>query len=197
MTRNEDLNRMEGRLFATYFQDGLWDIMIGILMLAIAIRSFIDHWSISLIGIAGVIFAIVMRKFVTMKRLGYAKFGTRRRKKRKLILMVILAANFITLLILIIGFIGVEPSAFIAALVIGGMVMITFSTVAYLLNYWRFLLWGILFSIGIIMTEFTGMESGKYFFLAIGIAIVSVGLIYFMTFLKKYPGSKEVPANAA
>jgi hypothetical protein len=170
--------------------------MIGIMMLATALRSFVDHWSISFIAIAGVIFAIVMRKFVTMKRIGFAKFGTQRRKKRKLILMIILAANFITLLILMITIIGFKPTALIGALVFGGMVMVTFSTVAYLMNYWRFFLWGVLFSIGIIMTEFIGMESGKYFFLAIGAAIVSVGLIYFLIFLRKYPGPKEVSVNA-
>jgi hypothetical protein len=197
MSKNEDLKRMEGRLFATYFQDGLWDIMFGILMLAIALRSFIDHWSISLIGIGGVIFAIVMRKFVTMKRLGYAKFGTKRRKKRKLILMVILTANFLTVLLLMITVVGIKPSALIGAIVIGSLVLVTFSTVAYLMNYWRFFVWGVLFAFGVLITEFTTLDSGKYFFLLIGLVAVIVGLVYFLIFMRRYPGSKEASVNAA
>jgi hypothetical protein len=197
MPSGKDLKRIERQMFASYFQDGLWDIMIGMLMMAIAIRSFIDHWSVSLIGIIGVIFVILMRKFVTMKRIGYARFGSRRKKRRVTMFLIILGTNLFTLLLLVITIMGVEPSALARAVVVGSLVLVSFSAIAFLLDFWRFFIWGSLFAFSLVVTEFTGVEIGKYIFLAVGSSALIIGLVYLFIFLRRYPGSKEGSANAA
>ena len=79
--------------------------------------------------------------------------------------------------------------------VIGGLVFVSFSAVAYFLDFPRFFIWGALFTIAVIATEIFGTEIGSYLFLGFGSTAVLVGIVYFIAFLKKYPGEKGVPIN--
>ncbi|MGA1820983.1 MAG: hypothetical protein ACMUIG_00490 [Thermoplasmatota archaeon] len=187
MSSKHEMDKIEARLFATYFQDGMWDVMIGWMLIVTGVRSFIDHWSISFLIFAGVILAVFIRKYVTVRRLGYAKFGNERRRKRKKILILVIGANLLTLLILLVTILGIGSAPGIFGLVIALTVLIIFSAVAYMMNYPRFALWGILFSGCILVTEIAGSDPGKYFFLVIGTAVLITGIIYFMSFLRKYP----------
>lgn len=187
MDKKDGMEGIEARLFASYFQDGMWDIMIGWMMVVTALRSFIGHWSVSFLMFAGILLVFFVRKYVTMKRIGYAKFGTARRMKRKKILFIIVGANLLTLLILIFTIFGTGFAPDLWGFAIAVTVLIIFSAVAYMMNYPRFFLWGVLFSGGIILNEISGEEIGKFIFLVLGSVVIIIGSIYFMIFLRKYP----------
>lgn len=186
MGKKDGMEGIEARLFASYFQDGMWDIMIGWMMIVTALRSFVDHWMVSFLIFAGIILAYFVRKYVTMKRIGYAKFGTERRTKRKRLLFLVIGANLLTLLILIVTLLGFGSASNIFGFAIVVTILIIFSAVAYSFYYPRFFLWGVMFSGGILISEILGMDVGKYVFLLLGTVVTMIGIIYFMIFLKKY-----------
>jgi len=187
MTGNGDLRRMEARLFSSYFQDGAWDVMIGILMLAMAVRTFIDHWTISLLGLGGVLYVVLLRMFVTRKRLGVAQFSASRKKKRTRMLFIILAANLVTLVLFLSALLGAHPSKALSAAVIVLLVVLTFSLVAYFMDYWRFFIWGALLAGTILIMELYGEGAGSWVSLVIGSLITLAGIYYLVSFMKKYP----------
>jgi len=181
---------MEARLFSSYFQDGAWDVMIGILMLTMAFRTFIDHWTISLFGLVGVLYVILLRKFVTTRRMGTALFSVTRKKKRVRMMVVILAANFVTLILLLFTLFGTHPSVAVSAAVFTSLVVLSFSLVAYFMSYWRFFIWGVLLAGTILVNELIGMGPGSVTSLIIGSAITLVGFYYLVSFLRNYPSTE-------
>ncbi|MFW3146934.1 MAG: hypothetical protein ACMUIE_09005 [Thermoplasmatota archaeon] len=192
---DKNLDRLEARIWTSYFQDGVWDIFLGAMMLTMALRTFVDHWIVSIAFFPLVVGMILVKRFVTARRLGYVKFSKRRRRKRIAMFLVILSANVITLALLIVGMFGVDPSVSVRVAVIGGLVFLSFSAVAYFLDFFRFFIWGALFTLAVIATEVFGMEMGSYLFLGFGSTAVLVGIAYFIAFLRKYPGEKGVPMN--
>jgi len=189
MTYNKDLRRMEARLFSSYFQDGAWDVMVGMLILAMAIRTFIDHWTVSLLGLVGVLYVILIRMFVTRKRLGVARFKAFRKRKRSRMLLVILAANLVTLVLLLATLFGAHPSQALSAAVIVVLVILTFSMVAYFMDYWRFFIWGALLAGTILIMELYGEGPGSWASLAVGSGVTLAGIYYLVSFLSKYPST--------
>ncbi|MBN1538930.1 MAG: hypothetical protein JW939_02210 [Candidatus Thermoplasmatota archaeon] len=187
MTKNRDLKRIEGRLFSSYFQDGAWDVMIGIMMVTMAMRTFIDHWTVSLFALGGVIYVFIIRKFLTVKRLGYARFSSSRKKKRITMFLIILAANIVTLCLLVASLFGADPSFALRTAVIATLVIITFSTVAYCMEYWRFFIWGIFLTGSILVAETFGLGPGSIVFLTLGVVITLTGIYYLLGFIRKYP----------
>ncbi|MGA1792762.1 MAG: hypothetical protein ACMUHM_02325 [Thermoplasmatota archaeon] len=190
MTRNSDLQRIEGRLFSSYFRDGALDVMVGILILTMAFRTMIDHWTVSLLALGGVLYVLIIRTFVTRRRMGVARFSSGRKKKRARMLLVILIANLITLILLVATLLGAHPSVALSAAVITTLVVLSFSVVAYLMNYWRFFIWGALLAGTILVYELVGGGPAIIVSLVIGTAITFVGLGYLISFLGKYPSRR-------
>lgn len=189
MSEQRDLKRIEARLFSSFFEDGAWDVMIGIMMLTMAMRTFIDHWSVSLLALGGVLYVIIIRKYLTVKRLGYAKFSSARKKKRVIMFLMILAANLVTLCLILTSLLGADPSFALRTSVIAVLVISTFSIVAYYMDYWRFFIWGIFLTGSILVTEVYGLGPGSMVSLLMGAFITIVGLYSLFTFIRKYPSS--------
>ncbi|MBN1390883.1 MAG: hypothetical protein JXA22_09620 [Candidatus Thermoplasmatota archaeon] len=189
MSDNRDLKRIEAKLFSSYFQDGAWDVMIGIMMVTMALRTFIDHWTVSFLALGGVIYVFIIRKYLTVKRLGYARFSSSRKKKRVTMFLIILAANIVTLCLLIASLLGADPSFALRTTVIAALVISTFSIVAYYMDYWRFFIWGIFLTGSILVTEMFGLGPGSMVSMTMGACITIVGLYFLYIFIKKYPSS--------
>ena len=102
-------------------------------------------------------------------------------------LIVIIAANILTLGLWIVTMFGIEPSVGLKGVTIVLLVLVTFSTIAYFMNYWRFMLWGFLFASGMLLAEIAGMGISRYYFLVLGAIISFIGLIYLISFLNRYP----------
>ena len=186
------LNRLETRMWVSYFQDGMWDVFMGVLMLSTALRTFVDHWLISIVGLLACMSVLLIKKFVTVRRIGLAKFARKRRRRRIVMFSVILAANIVTLILLLFTLIGAEPSMMLRIAAIGSLCFFTFSAVAYLLDFWRFFLWGALFTFALIVTEAVGNDLGSYLFLGTGSLAMIVGMAYFITFIRRYPAERGV-----
>ena len=211
MTESIDIKKLEKKAWKSEFQDGIWDIYFGWLFLGLAIAPFGDTFGLpgdvgSMIiilcwNIIAVLFLTLGKKFITIPRIGFVKFGAKRKKMKKRLLAFLIFNMILAFLLLF-----VNISGFFAALNIGslteplvvGLLLITvpLSILAYFLEFHRLYVYAILFGLGFFFSEllYPLVGSPLDLFLSlgfIGFAVFSIGLVFFVQFLRKYPLSQK------
>ncbi|MHA1916288.1 MAG: hypothetical protein ACW986_19300 [Promethearchaeota archaeon] len=211
MSDNIDLEALEKKTWRTTLVDGIFEIYLSILHLSLtigivlgelipALYSSIISYSIIFIGL---IFFIIGKKYISQPRLGKVKFG-RARMARKLKTVIILTVNFfIVLIIYLIG--ALNPQfrlilpPYLYGLIIGLLfVTLPLSFVAYVLQFTRLYIIALLFGLGFFFDELLALLlipepfDSLLAFGMISIAILSIGIVVFIRFLRKYPLPKEV-----
>jgi len=205
-----DLKVLEKRAWRSAFQDGIWDIYFGLLFLGMAIALFGDTFGLptevgSMIIILiwnsiTVIFLIVSKKYITIPRIGFVKFGTKRKKTKKRLLIFLVFNLILAFLFLFVNISGIFEWLNIGGLIeplVVGLLLITvpLSILAYFLEFHRLYAYAILFGLGFFNSEllYPLVGSPLDLFLSqglIGIAVILIGLGYLIQFLRKYSTSK-------
>jgi hypothetical protein len=208
MSEELDLKSLEKKAYRSLFDDGLWDLFIGMIILGMGASTSLgslfnlsDIWIIFIpiviwYTIAFLIF-FLGKKFITIPRIGFVKFGPKRKSKH-LKLKLFLSAFFILNLILFIlpftGFINSIPlePLFMSLLLGIGFFTFPFCVVAFFLDYTRLYYYAFLAGIGLFLTVLINPMVGSpmnalLIFGSIGGLIVVIGLYYFIRFLKRYP----------
>jgi len=205
MHKTLDLKELEKKAFRATFQDGLWDILIGLTLLLFMVAplyvsryGFGDFWSsILMLPIYLVAFALVKvgKNRITAPRLGTMKIGEGRKRKLK-------GLNIILVLIVILGIIAglivfrhgpaLRRMNWIFPGVICFVFMFTFSFAAVLLNVPRFLFYGtmvvILVPIGevLFLQGYVAHHGYPLVFGITSLVIVLTGIAHLVLFLQKY-----------
>lgn len=197
MKEKIDLREIEKKAWTAYFQDGLWDIFIASMMLTMAIRTLTDNVLFTLGMFIGVPILIFGKKYMTIPRLGFAKFGPKREAKRMKLFVIILLAVISTFVLLLLPLLGIEPSRDASSLFMAIFLMVVFSSIAYYLDFNRLYIYGLLFAINEIVWGRFGEPTGPYLILIFGFVVLIIGLIILISFIRKYPlPKKEDLANA-
>ncbi len=211
MVPDIDLRSIERKAYLTYFQDGLWDILVGLLSVGWGLMIVVD---ISVNG--GILFPVLyvmvlgVKRLITYPRIGYVKFLNARRRLTKNMavgLAVLISLTLITVLLLFLVRGGIrlafltwlndyfaEPSLLIMAAVLAIMIIVI--AYIYRINRWYFyaLLTMIGFSVGALgQTEF----SMSLPITLSGTVVVLSGLVVLIRFLRQYPRMVEEAPNDA
>jgi len=206
MAEGLNLNQLERKAWKAYQQDGLMDIFLGLLMMAMAASAGMDRLNLSeaahmgiFIGLEIVAGAIMWagKRFVTTPRLGRVKFGPKR-KKRKLQTTFVLSASVLVGLILFGLFATSNASIselvhqpFFLPLIWAINCLLVFGAMAYLLEYDRLYIVGVVYGMAIPATELIGqiwhVDLGPWIFLAAGLIILAMGLVVFVRFVRTTP----------
>jgi hypothetical protein len=208
MSTQLDLKQIERRAFRSTYQDGLWDVYFGLIVISMAMFMFrpVGGYSpvnmilaLSGFGLSYMIFWLG-KKFITLPRMGQVKFGEAR-KKRKLTLMVILGA----VVLIQVGFVLFQVFAWltpnvreslngilldrrlmdlvvaaIGALFIGPSMML----IAYFKDFPR----GYYIAVMMMLAVFLMIYLNRPIYpIVIGGLIILPGLVLFVRFLQKYP----------
>lgn len=204
-----DLQSAERKVFQTTCADGLWDILIGCIFLEFAIAPFLsgslgDFWSsaIFLPFWALVYLGIrLIRKKVIEPRVGTVQFGKARKIKlrRFSIIMMIVNTLVFGLGILVAftfnGFAGNNALArsWIITSAFGFFLLAGFSLTAFLLDFPRLYLYGLLLFIAPFVGEWLYQNRGAVhhgYPIVYGVAsgtMIITGLILFLRLLKNSP----------
>jgi hypothetical protein len=207
MTNHVDLKKLERKVWTSFFEDGIWDIYLGIMLLTMAIGALLADTGAPkakimivygcLIGVA-FIFLCISKLFITLPRIGRVNFGPKgkARKKKANVIFAISALIGLVVFILFSRIVkvpwlsGLPMDVVFPAIWVGNM-LIVFSLAAYFLRFRRLYLIGVMFAVGvpldILLTELTHLDLSFVAFGAPALVIMIMGIIVFVRFLRKYP----------
>jgi len=198
MTHAIDLKTMERKAYLSYHQDGLLDLGLGLLILAVGIG-----WAVGMPWLLGVFFAVgipsygAAKKILTIPRLGLVHFGPDRQRRVKreisffLIYFTITAMLGVVMLFLVTA-VNRSPEGFgrlLEKFIMappGILVAIAFAALAYWKQVNRYYVHAVLLLIAIFGGPLLGIDRPVYFSAA-GAAIMLAGLAVLIRFLRAYP----------
>lgn len=191
MKELSDLKKIEKRLYFSYANDGLADIVMGLWMILAGFFMLIEQTAF--MGLSGlpVLFYIPVKKRVIIPRMGDVSFSKNRKKKISSTLMISIIAGAVLLLFLVFHFKYESGEQLIRAnlhVVFGLLIAILFSFVALFTTITRFYLYAILsillFSINKLIVNSVPLTQ-----LIFGAVVFITGIIYLVHFLINNPVS--------
>jgi hypothetical protein len=200
------LKSAERKVFQTAFADGLWDVFIGCFALQFAIAPLLsaslgDFWSSAIFlpfwGLAYLAIWLT-RKYVVTPRLGTVSYGKARKAKLRKFSAVMVSINALMFVLglgaaFVFGGAAGGVRGLLINTLLGLFLLVGFSLAAYLLDYSRLYLYGLMLFIGPLIGEWlyqrhVASHHGYpiIFGTAAGVMILT-GLILFVRLLKNNP----------
>ena len=213
MSENVNLKQIERKAWTSFFQDGLLDILIGLLLLLMVVPDMLSDvfpskspqygMTVALAGLAVVIFW-AGKRFVTMPRLGRVKFGQARRVQKMRVAAPLTAASLFTGILMASILLAqrnggsvldaVAGSRVLATLGLAVWIILIFGLASYFMDFTRGYVIGVLCALG-----FSGtiLLDNPFMFAIAGAVILLMGLVVFIRFLRKYriPAQEDAPNN--
>ena len=198
MENDSGFKELEKKVFRSYFNDGLWDIYGGIILLGFGL-SLVTGWDYLILAFAiAAVFLLFFRKSLIVPRLGQVKFSSERQVKT--IRSIIIAMVSLTFTALLGGFFFVMFSNnsvpewldvwmkdyFLIGF--GGMLALLVAVAAYVVGVWRYFAYAALTFIAYVIAGIlrpNDME-GIPIVVVGGIILIS-GTVILKRFLRKYP----------
>ena len=193
MIETTELGQIERKAWTSYFQDGLWDIFFGLLMLTAGIRTLTDNVWFTLVIFAAVLINVLGKKFITVPRLGLVTFGPSRRLRQQKIFVVIIISVLVTLFLLFVPHFGLQIST---SPIMAVWIAVVLGLVAYYLDFKRLYAYGLLFAASEVLWGQFGGSIGAPFQVITGTVILLVGMAVLIIFLRKYPVPAEVTSHS-
>ena len=210
MNEKIDLKKIEKKAWKSCFQDGLWDIFLGLILVGFGIAPLIEE----ITGITYLISYIILlslgyiifyggKKYITVPRIGNVKFGPKRKYKRiKLVIILVISVLFGLAAILLTQ---TNLISYIIDISIWGIIfainaLIVFSLMAYYLDFPRLYIYSIFFATSIFIVETSRSHVGSLYdtvigFGMFGVVILLIGVLHLTRFVRKYPLKKEGISN--
>jgi hypothetical protein len=206
------LKELERKAWTSYFQDGLWDIFLGLLLVSSAVNTWLSDTGVPsstripiYIGIM-VLGGLVMwtgKRFITVPRMGRVKFGPARKAKLSWVRVVLLISVLVIAALFLAG-LGAKKDwlqrpewwlmgrTSIASAIVVLNFLVVFSLMAYFMEFPRLYLYGVLFAlqevVGVGLRELADVNIGFFIGAAVSAVIVLlIGTVVFVRFLREYP----------
>jgi len=197
-----DLKKLEQKAWTSYYQDGLWDIYLGLLLFILALTSTL------LEGLLGdllkyVVYLVLIasawglfqagRRLITIPRLGMAKFSSQRRKKKKRLSLVLGAFVLVNVLLIFFTVAANRYPATWGRLMPGGLAVWIFigvfvgsaiASIAYFNDFTRGYYIAVVYGLTFSMVE---VLNNPLVFWAGGPLVLVPGLVLFARFLRQHP----------
>jgi hypothetical protein len=201
-----NLKEIEKKAYRSTFQDGIWDIFLGLLLLNLAFGALLANSGVSeglnmtiltALGVLIVLAFVIGKKRITVPRMGLVKFGTKRKRKiwksRLILVGSVLAGLMVFLAAILISYypagrpriLFLLPAAWVANTII------VFSLLAYYLDCARLYAYGLLFALPvpcqIILKKFFGVNLITMTLAVSAAVMIFVGTLLLNRFLRDHP----------
>lgn len=193
MQANGDLKRLERKALWLFFQDGLWDMCLGLFIISWGVGMLTDLAYLSGVWFTALwLLVLGVKKWITYPRTGYVKLGTRefKLKAQVAILLGVVALVGAAIMLLFLNDTRPQWISDYFPLFFSGMMALIVVVVAEWLAVRRFFIHAaIIFAAGAVH-QWTDI-SWSYTFIAAGGVIVCIGLGILVKFLKDNPKPPE------
>ena len=207
-----NLKELERKAFRSTYQDGLWDIYFGLIVICMSIFLFRPVTGYSPLNIflmmasMGAAYALfwVGKRFIILPRMGQVKFGEKRARRKKTMMLILGAVILIQVAFLGIQFIGwrnpefgatlntflQEKNAMDLAIATIGSLFVgpSMILIAYFIDFPRGYFIAVMIALAVFLAIYLNQPIYPIF---IGILITVPGIVLFLRFLKKYPLRRE------
>ena len=180
---DNELKKLEQKIFLQYFEDGFWDIYIGLVLLAFGLTILLDiGYLAGVFAPIGIIFLRGGKSKITYTRIGYIKFRNTNKKNIGSILFGLLIFLFLSngQTNPITDFLK-NNMLLVSGAIWGGALALA----AAFLSVKRFFLYAMLVFIVFSISDLVG-SLGLNLVVA-GITIAVIGLFVLVKFIRKYP----------
>ncbi|NOY99857.1 MAG: hypothetical protein GXP40_11780 [Chloroflexi bacterium] len=202
-----DLKELERKAWKSYFNDGLWDIYLGLILFSMGMSRWLyetslsDNWQtgiyVGLLGVATLLFW-AGKRFVTVPRMGRVKFGAGRKTRQKKVRLILFVSVIFVVFVLLValaakggGFGDGLPWKSILPGVYALNMLVVFGAGAYFLEFERLYFIGVMFALPVpldaMLTEFAGIDLGASVFIVPAALVVAVGSWHLARFMRAYP----------
>lgn len=182
-----DLNNLEKKAWQSHFEDGLWEIMFGVMVLGMGLRQFTDSiWFYVSVPGAAVIW-LVGRKYITTPRIGLVKFGSPRVRRQAVAVVGTVAAAVMMFFFLMLVRPALDLSRTETGLVLAILVALILGFIAYFIDFPRLYMYGVLLGTSMGLTEAFGDRIGSVAFMGSGCVSLLIGLVLVVRFVQRYP----------
>ena len=196
MLQNINLKKLEKKAWISTFQDGLWDIMLGLVFFIPAVIGLLggnDYVLIPLYFVSILLF-VTAKKRIIVPRMGLVKFGEKRRKKSHVIAMI-LTVSVVFLIFMVVmkksGLLSEAVGIPTGSIIVGINILVVFGLMAYFLNFDRLYLYAVLVGavepVSAVLEIKNLIESPYLIMLVISGGMIITGIILLVRFIRKYP----------
>ena len=198
MMSESDLRDTERKIYLSYFDDGILDIVAGLPILSFGLGMVFDASLFFILTGLPIILYWPLKQAITLPRMGYVKFNPERQRKISRSMVLLLVAGSLSLLLGIVVFSGMQGQAFhlrdfmmeFGLLLFGAVMAGAFVLISIFFEIKRFMGYAALIFGGWLSAYLLGIEAGIPVAIAGG-AIVLIGLAFLVNFMIKYPVPSE------
>lgn len=208
MSQPISLKEAERKAYRAVTDDGLWDVLLGCFVLLFALAPLLseslgDFWS-SMIFLPfwGLVYGAItlLRRNVVAPRVGRATLRPSRRARLDKLTRLLLAINVLVLAGgVVVALNAARVPGLVAAALLGMGLLIAFTLAAYLLDFPRFFIYGLLLGLSPLVGEWlfvNGYASHHGYPVTFGVTaavMILTGLVVFLRLVRANP----VPAHAS
>lgn len=196
-----DLKQLEKKAFRLFHQDGVMDMYLGLLLAQIGVEELLLEGSSSslryVVLFAGLTVSFLLfwsaKTWITKPRLGHVKFGQNRKAaKAKMVILMCLSVLFNVVLLILTRQARTQPELAwfrnlndaVIPIGLGAWITLLIIVVGYFMENNRLMYYAVFF--GGSFTAAMLLDTALPFVL-VGAAMLVIGLVIFITFLKDYP----------
>lgn len=190
-----DLSQVEKNAWASFFQDGLVDIMMGLFLVTPGIRILTDNVWFTF-GFMLAVPVMIFGKWLTASRLGKVRFGPERKQKliKGVLVFSVTLLSVLAIWVVILGNVVSTPRV-VPAIVLALGIMALYSTLARYLDLRRFHLYGALLGTGMALLAMDYEPAGPIALVCAGVIVLAMGISRFVRFLRRYPRPSREEMN--
>lgn len=194
-----NLKELERRAWRSYHQDGLWDVVLGFMLLSVGVYGLTDSSTLHvLLTLAALGVFVAGKRFVTAPRMGLVEFGAERKVKHIKIASVLTATFLLGVALYIVATLSagalewIRDQRVLFPVGVGVMMVSVFSLMAYWMDFGRMYFLGLAFAGA--FTSMMLLHNPIVFFVA-GAVVLLPGVFIFARFVRRYPLPSEPDAR--
>jgi hypothetical protein len=200
-----DLKEVERRAFRGFYQDGLWDIYFGLLLVCVYLFTLLEGQGVwirfaAYLVIFGGTYALFWagRKWITAPRLGQVRFGPQRRVRKIKMVLLLTVSVVVNIALVAVAVLARRDPALQGAWSqagnwlgwgMGAWIAVLIALLGYWMDFDRLMYYAVFFGGSFTVAEVWRSTFG---FLVVGAGMIIIGLVFLLRFLRNHPLPRDM-----